>query len=70
MQTGDPTKSTNPIGIDLSRLDLTPPMVSDGTQPLKTNFGWSSGGFHPQNPEQPDPARQKLKEGKISSIWQ
>ena len=54
MQTGDPTKPTNPTRTDPSQPDLTPPIVSDRFQPLETNFGESSGGFHPQKPEPPN----------------
>ena len=47
MQIGDPTKSTNLIGTDSSWPVLTPPTVSDGSQPSETDSSGSSGGFRP-----------------------
>ena len=61
MQTEDLTKLTNPIGIDPSRPDLTPLRVSDGSQPLETDSGGLSGGFHPQKLEPLDPPDKNSK---------
>ena len=47
MQIEDPTKLTNLIGTDLSWPVMTPPTVSDGSQPSKADSSGSSGGFCP-----------------------
>ena len=47
MQIEDPTKPTNLIGIDSSWSVMTPPTVSDGSQPSKTDSSGLSGGFRP-----------------------
>ena len=64
MQTRDPTKPTNSIGIDPSQPDLTPLIVDDRFQHLDTNSGESSGRFHPQKPEPPNlPDKNSKKAG-------
>ena len=73
MQTGDSTKLANLTKTNSWWPNLTPLTVDDGSQPLETNSGRSSGGFCPQKPEPPNPPDKNSKKAEnnlyLVTIW-
>ena len=65
-----PDKTDQPYS---SQLDLKPPVVGDGSQPLKTDSGDSSGGFRPEKLEPLDPQGKHSKKAENyldpATIW-